>query len=181
MIRSSWFPFHEEVVKAKHYLKKNLYPARFDDKQVKTFLKNEMNGKIITVNITNNVVKCYELPDVDHISTDAKGKLNTFCKFYCKNFNIRVVLTPFKFGDKFNVKDPIPMSLKSFMVYRFVCQGCNARYISEKTRDLATRIKKYLETYKKTDLFAHQVNNENCKALSTENCFEIIDFAFYSI
>ena len=67
------------------------------------------------------------------------------------------------------------------MVYRFVCQGCNARYIGEKTRDLATRIKKHLETYKKTDLFAHQVNNENCKALSTENCFEIIDFAFYSI
>ena len=67
------------------------------------------------------------------------------------------------------------------MVYRFVCQGCNARYISEKTRDLATRIKKYLETYKKTDFFAHQVNNENCKAFITENCFEIIDFAFYSI
>ena len=29
---------------------------------------------------------------------------------------------------------------------------------------------------KKSHIFAHLVNNETCKALSTENCFEIIDF-----
>ena len=28
---------------------------------------------------------------------------------------------------------------------------------------------------KKSHIFAHLVNNETCKALSTENCFEIID------
>ena len=76
-----------------------------------------------------------------------------------------------------NVKDPIPKFLKSFVVYKFVCPGCNACYIGETTRHLSTRIKEHLETDKKSHIFAHLVNNETCKALSTENCFEIIDCA----
>ena len=31
---------------------------------------------------------------------------------------------------------------------------------------------------KKYHIFIHLVNNETCKALSTENCFEIIDSVF---
>ena len=50
-------------------------------------------------------------------------------------------------------------------------------YIAETTRHLSTRIKEHLETDKKSHIFAHLVNNETCKALSTENCFEIIDSA----
>ena len=96
---------------------------------------------------------------------------------YCKSLSIKVVLTPFKVADIFNVKDPIPKFLKSFVVYKFVCRGCNACYISETTRNLSTRIKKHLETDKKSHIFAHHVNNETCNALSTENCFEIIDSA----
>ena len=76
-----------------------------------------------------------------------------------------------------NVKDQIPKFLKSFVVYKCICPGCNACYIRETTRDLSTRIKKHLETDKKSYIFAHLVNNETCKALSTENCFEIIDSA----
>ena len=76
-----------------------------------------------------------------------------------------------------NVKDPVPKFLKSFVVYKFVCPGCNACYISETTRHLSTKIKKHLETDKKSHFFVHLVNNETCKALSTENCFEIIDSA----
>ena len=32
-----------------------------------------------------------------------------------------------------------------------------------------------LKNDKKSHIFAHLVNNKTCKALSTENCFEIID------
>ena len=75
----------------------------------------------------------------------------------------------------FNVKDPIPKSLKSFFVYKFVCPDCSVCYNGETTRHL-TRIKERLETDKKSHISAHLVNNQTCKALSTENCFEIIDF-----
>ena len=62
MIRSSWFLFHEETVKIKHYLEKNSYPLSFVDKQVKFFLENKINKKSDTVNATNNVVKYDKLP-----------------------------------------------------------------------------------------------------------------------
>ena len=75
----------------------------------------------------------------------------------------------------FNVNDPIPKFLKSFVVYKFICPGCNSCYIGETTRHLSTRIKEHLETNKKSHSFAHLVNNETYKVLSTENCFEIID------
>ena len=75
------------------------------------------------------------------------------------------------------MKDPIPKSLKSFIVYELVCPRCNTCYIGKTTHHLSPRIKKHLETDKKSHIFAHLVNNETCKALSTENCFEIIDSA----
>ena len=34
-----------------------------------------------------------------------------------------------------------------------------------------------METDKKSHIFAHLVNNETCKAFSTETCFEMIDNA----
>ena len=40
---------------------------------------------------------------------------------------------------------------------------------------MSTRVKEDLVTDKKSHIFAHLVNNEAWKALSTENCFEIID------
>ena len=112
-----------------------------------------------------------ELPYISHISTDR------FCKFYCKSLSIKIVLTLCKVADMFNVKDPSPISLKSFVVFYVVCPGCNACYIGETTRYLSTRIKEHLKTDKKSHIFALLVNNETCKALNTENCFETIDSA----
>ena len=50
-------------------IKKNSYPLRFVDKQVKFFLENKINEKSDTVNATNNLVKYYKLPDIGHILT----------------------------------------------------------------------------------------------------------------
>ena len=130
MISSSWFLFHEEVVKIKRYLEKNSYRLSFVDKQVKFFVENKINEKSDTVNATNNVATYYKLPYIGHISTNVKRKINRFCKFYCKSLSIKIILTPFKVADMSNMKDPIPKSLKSFVVYKFVCPGCNACYIS---------------------------------------------------
>ena len=78
---------------------------------------------------TNNAARYYKLPYIGHISTDVKRKINRFCKLYCKSLSIKIVLTPFKVADMVNVKEPVPTFLKSFVVYKFVCPGCNACYI----------------------------------------------------
>ena len=71
-----------------------------------------------------------------------------------------MVLTPFKVGHTFNVKNPAPKSLKSFVVYKFVWPGCNICYIDETTHHLTARIKERVEIDEKSYI--------------TENCFEII-------
>ena len=81
---------------------------------------------MVTINATNNVFRYYKLPHIGHISTDVKRKIYRFCKFYCKSLSIKIVLTPFKVADMFNVKDPIPKSMKSFVFYKFLCPGCNS-------------------------------------------------------
>ena len=89
---------------------------------------------------------------------------------------ISAVLIPFQAGDILDIKEPILESLKSFFVYKLVCQGWNDCYIGETTRHLRTRIKKHLETHKKFQILVHLFNNKNCKAFSTETYFEIIYF-----
>ena len=73
------------------------------------------------------------------------------------------------------MKDSIPKCLKPYAVYKFVCLCCNACYIGEATRHLTARIKKHLETDKKSHIFAYFVNDKTFKAFNTENCFEIVD------
>ena len=88
-----------------------------------------MNGKIVSADSTNNFVKYYKLPYFGHISIDVEHKLNTFCKFYSKSFNIKVVLIPLKIDEIFNKKVPVPKTLKSFVLFKFVYSSCNTCYI----------------------------------------------------
>ena len=91
--------------------------------------------------------------------------------------SLKIFFIPFKVGDLFTVKNGIPKLLKSFVVYKFVCLGCNACYIGETTRHLSTRIKEHLEKDKKSLIFKLLDENHHCKTLSTPDCFQIIDSA----
>ena len=70
-------------------------------------------------------------------------------------------MSPFKVGDLFSVKESVSNYLKSFVVYRFTCPGCNASYIGETIHYLSTRIS----------------INRNCKELCDTESFEVIDSA----
>ena len=69
----------------------------------------------------------------------------------------------------------MPKYLRSFVVYRFICPGCNASHIGETTRHLTMRIKEHLETDSKSQIFKHLDTNKNYEALCNTECFEIID------
>ena len=76
----------------------------------------------------------------------------------------------------FSAKDKLKYDLKSFVVYRFSCPGCSARYIGETTRHLTTRITEHFKS-QESHILKHLNKSINCKALSSETCFEIIDTA----
>ena len=97
--------------------------------------------------------------------TGIKEKIIKHCKYQCKSTNINIVFLPFKVEDLISVNESVPKYLKSFVVYRFRCPGCNASYIGETTRHLTTRIKEHLETNSKSHVFTHLNTNRNCKEL----------------
>ena len=44
----------------------------------------------------------------------------------------------------FSVKDPVPVELRSNVVYKFTCATCNSCYVGETSRHLSTRIREHL-------------------------------------
>ena len=158
----------------KHLFLRNfnfLNPNSFSDREIKTYLEKQFNIEPLEI---SNIVKFnyYTLPYIDHFSKTTKQKLNQICDQYCKDLSVKIVFTPFKVvdvfsvkicdqyckdfvsknrlytfivGDLFSVKNAIFKILKSFVVYKFVCLGCNASYIGETTRHLSTRIEENLD------------------------------------
>jgi len=77
----------------------------------------------------------------------------------------------------FGVKDPIPGGLRSRLVYKFACAGCNACCVGERTRHFFTRVREHLFIDKASHIFKHLHNSEHRRALCSLHCFNILDYA----
>ena len=77
----------------------------------------------------------------------------------------------------FGVKDFIPQSLRSRVVYKFQCASCNACYIGETTRHLSTRIREHLVSDKSSHIYKHLQESETCKNSCSTESFTILDYA----
>ena len=104
-----------------------------------------------------------------------KQRVKELSKKFCKNSNINIAFSVFKTGDLFSSKDCLPNVLKSFVVYKFVCAGCQSVYIGKTKRHLSTIINEHLVTHKKSHIFKHLLEKSACKILCDEKCFAIID------
>ena len=67
--------------------------------------------------------------------------------------------------------------LRSFVVYKFTCAGCQSCYIGKTTRHLAATVKDHLVTDKKSHIMKQLLENKTCKSLCDEVCFQVIDYA----
>ena len=74
-------------------------------------------------------------------------------------------------------KNCLPVSLKSFFVYKFTCAGCQSCYIRETKRHLPTRVKKHLQNDTKSHILQHLNENPRCRDLCDDSYFIIIDDA----
>ena len=77
----------------------------------------------------------------------------------------------------FSVKDPVPFHLRSRVVYQFTCAECNACYVGETFRHISTRIREHLGRDRTSHIFHHLQNSDECRRLSSESCFSILDTA----
>ena len=70
-----------------------------------------------------------------------------------------------------NVKDPIPGGLRSCVVYKFTCVGCNACYVGETTRRFSTCVCEHWAVDKASHILKHLQNSERCCSLCSIDCF----------
>ena len=143
-ISSSWTSFKEENSNVKRLLMKNIYPSYLIDKQVKRLLHKKFSTNNCNAVKESKTTLYYKLPYIGSFSNNNKKKVEELCKKFSKNSNISIVFSPFKTGDMFSSKYCLPSGLKSFVVYKFVCAGCQSCYIGETKRHLPTRINECL-------------------------------------
>ena len=88
----------------------------------------------------------------------------------------KIVFTSFKINNYFSTKDKTPYFLKSFLVYKFVCARCNSCYIGKTCRYFKTRIDEHVKKDKKSNIYKHLNNNEECFSSFNSDCFFILDY-----
>ena len=169
--------FDHDIDKLKETLGKNEYPCILINNQIHKYL-NSKDKVNVEIEETEKNVKYFKLPYIGSMSLYTQKKLNALIKRCCKVDNIKLVFTTCKLSSFFSLKDMVPFELQSFVVYKFVCNGCNAMYIGMTCSHLATRIKQHLATDKNSHIFKHLLNNKHCKdSCKDSNCFSIIDRA----
>ena len=116
-----------------------------------------------------------KVPYIGHFSAVTQKRIRHFIKRYRNDLDIKLVFSSFKIGNLLGVKDPIPGALRSRVAYKFVCAGCNACYVGETTRLFSTRVREHLVSDRASHILKHLQNSEHCRALSSGDCFHILD------
>ena len=110
-----------------------------------------------------------------HFLLSIKKKIRHFIKRYCNDLDIKLVLSSFQIGFLFGVKDPVADGLRSCVVYKFVCAGCNAWYVGETCRHFSTRAREHLVSDRASHIFKHLKDSAHCRTLCSADNFHVLD------
>ena len=98
----------------------------------KQYLENVQQNNDDSTTENNSDVRYFKLPYLGVSSVLLKKKLSSLIKKCCKTASIRLVFASLKIGILyFSPKDKLLEHLKSNVIYKFTCAGCNASYIGK--------------------------------------------------
>ena len=115
-INNSLLSFNNDVKKLTHIFKRNELPEYSVNRVVKTYLDNNGNS----VQSDNNNALYFKLPYLP-FSNFAQRKVRALIKRYCNNLTIKLAFSSFKIKNLMKVKDSVPRSSHSCVVYKFTC------------------------------------------------------------
>ncbi len=135
------------------------------DSVINKYLEKVQNNQYNSTprNSEENVTLYFKLP---YLSSFSKRKIRTLLGRYCKNLDIRLVFSSFKVRDLFSVKDPLPRSFRSLVVYKFSFAECNSVYVGETNRHFSTGVREHLSRGKNSHVYKHLKSSESCRTLS---------------
>ena len=135
-INNSLLSFNNDVKKLKYIFKTNQFPEYLINRLVKTYLENNDNS----AQSDNSNVPYFKLPYLP-FSNFAQRTVCTLIKKCCSNLTIKLAFGSFKVKNLIKVKDSVPRSLRSCVVYKFTCAGCNSLYVGETCRHISNRVR----------------------------------------
>ena len=118
----------------------------------------------------------FKLPYIGHYSGVTQKRIRHLIKRYCNNLDIKLIFFSFKIGNLFGAKDPIPGNLRSSVVYKVSCAGCN---VGETTRHFSTRILVHLATDRASHVYKHLQQSESCRNLCFGQLFQYYRLRHY--
>ena len=155
-INNSWLGFHKDVKDLTLILRKNLFPVRMVEKVINRYVSRATIRPSASSQVQQAVSTYYfKLPYVGSFTREAQKRLRKLVQRYCTNIEIKLAFSSFKVGSMFSVKDPVPFDLRSRVVYKFLCAGCNACYIGETSRHLSTRVSEHLSGDRNSRVYQH--------------------------
>ena len=179
-LNNTWDDFYLDLEKLKIILQKSEYPPKLIDKSHYRYLSKKILNKPKETDPikTKENIRYFKLSFIGKFLKFTENELQKLTKQFCKEgTNIKIVFSTFKLASLSSTKDKVPYGLKSYVVYKVLCVGCNASYVGETYRHISTRTHEHLEIGKSSNIYPHLLKNTQCKSICDENCFPILDSA----
>ena len=142
------------------------------DHIVKSYLNDKINCR--NENRESEIkITSFKLPFIGLHSKVMQKKIDQLCK----SLKVKLVFTSEKLRCAFSTKDPYQSEHLSKVVYKFVCASCNASYVSQTCRHLATRIDEHFGKDKKSHIYQHLMSSKDCLDKCSKDCFSVLDTA----
>ena len=146
-----------------------MFPSKIIGRVIQQYLNNNSLAstpfvKSNTGSSTESVATAtlnFKLPHLT-IFSFAQRKVKSMLKAYCSNLDIRLVLSSFKLSNMFSSKDSIPKSLRSRVVYKFCCRGCNSVYVGVTCRHFSSHVREHITRDKSSHIYKHLLSSSSC-------------------
>ena len=133
VICSSSDSFHKEVEYIRSVLHRNAFPNELIDTFVARFL-NKRYEKPVEKPTDETPTVSITLPYLGKLSLEIRNRLRRLINTHCKCKLTIVFKSGRRLKNMFKFKDVMPMSLHSFILYKYTCRTCNCSYIGKTDR-----------------------------------------------
>ena len=143
-LTSSFFLFHKEVDFLRTFFSNNGFPSDIFDSTLNKFL-NAIYTPKLPVTTVSRMPFYFKLPFYnEHSTTVINSLVKDLSSIYPQVQFTPSLSNPFTVGSLFRFKDSIPSNLRSGLVYKYSCGGCNATYIGCTRQRFGARVHQHL-------------------------------------
>ena len=120
--------------------------------------RNEQSSE----NTESEIKRYFKLSFIGLHSKLTQKKVDQLCKRFWKSLKVKLVFTSEKLRRAFSTKGPYQNEHLSKVFYKFVCASCDASYVGQTCRHLATMIDEYFCKDKKSHIYQHLMSSKDC-------------------